>query len=59
MLSEGENFTDAVGSPFSVPAEVLTKDYDPESLIWSDDLNATLAPDSVWDVRLLLSQTFI
>ncbi|WZZ50659.1 hypothetical protein YC2023_050766 [Brassica napus] len=49
LLSEGENFTDAVGSPFSVPAEVLTKDYDPESLIWSDDLNATLAPASVWD----------
>uniref|UniRef100_A0A0D3BUK7 Uncharacterized protein n=1 Tax=Brassica oleracea var. oleracea TaxID=109376 RepID=A0A0D3BUK7_BRAOL len=45
----GENFTDAVGSPFSIPPEVLTKDYDPESLIWSDDLNATLAPASVWD----------
>ena len=37
LLSEIENFTDAVGSPFSVSAEVLTKDYDPESLIWSDD----------------------
>ncbi|CAN6854781.1 unnamed protein product [Brassica oleracea] len=28
-ILEGEHFTDAVGSPFSISAEVLTKDYDP------------------------------
>ncbi|WZZ85236.1 hypothetical protein YC2023_113815 [Brassica napus] len=29
LLKHGEHFTDAVGSPFSISAEVLTKDYDP------------------------------
>lgn len=35
LLSEGENFSDVVGSPYYIAPEILNKDYGPEADIWS------------------------